>query len=132
MNIVGNLIKNSQTDGLYIKTSTDDNSWRRFRPMTRGRYAMEALAWIALGLIVGAIAMAVLGGCDAATPPAPDAELPVCPTTCTGLCHADGRCTCDGMACQREHHGFGDAGVGTDGGRAEDRGADGGRADVVP
>lgn len=100
----------NHTNGLYIKTSDDANSWRRFQPMTRGRYAMEAIAWIALGLIVGVLAMALVA-CDASSPPAPDAALPACPATCTGLCNVSGQCTCDGMTCQREHHGFGDAGV---------------------
>lgn len=93
---------------LYIQAERD-HSWTRFRPMTRGRYVIEALAWIAIGVLAGVVVMAFVG-CGTMTPPAPDAELPACPMTCTGLCHANGQCTCDGAACQREAGKFPDAG----------------------
>lgn len=65
---------------------------------------------LAIGLAAASIALDLaLVGC-AAAPPAPDAELPACPATCSGLCSAQGVCTCDGMSCQREVHTFGDAG----------------------
>lgn len=49
-----------------------------------------------------AISVGFLTACGAPTLAPPDGALPTCPPTCTGFCRANGQCTCDGMACQRE------------------------------
>ncbi len=68
---------------------------------------VQAVAIFAIAFLIAFLVAA----CGAPVLAPPDAPLPACPTTCTGFCRADGQCTCDGEACQREVESFRDAGV---------------------